>query len=91
MSDAAQPVSVAQFVGAIRELSDDNLRSLRTQLETSLAKLRATNDYLADALSGADADDTALFTDTIDENKGVIANQTEKLKVLALELALRPT
>lgn len=90
MSEASQPVTVAEFVTAIRELLDENLASLQTQLRTSLEKLRATNAYLEDALAEpADDDDAALYRETIAENKTVIHNQSLKLEVLDAELRAR--
>ncbi|KAM9891917.1 hypothetical protein OXX79_010380 [Metschnikowia pulcherrima] len=90
MSSASKPSSLAEFMDSIKELTDDTIVNVRSALETSLAKLRETNDYLNHELStSVDDSDRLLYEETVAENNGVIASQQQKLKAVKDELQSR--
>lgn len=90
MSSLSEPITLDHFRDALKDLSDENLESIRGQLQLSLRKLRETNDELAHEIKATeDADDLKIYHDTIVENEVVIKNQTERYKVLETELAKR--
>lgn len=90
MSSNSQPISLENFTIAVHELTDDTLSGVRASLETSLSKLKETNDFLArELLLSINEDDRLLYKDTIDENKQVVSSQEKKLEAVNLELRAR--
>lgn len=90
MSSLSEPITLEHFQKALKDLSDENLESVRNQLQLSLRKLHETNDELAQEIKTTkDAEDLKIYNETISENKVVIKNQKERLTVLEAELTLR--
>lgn len=90
MSSQTRPIQLSEFVAALKDLSDENIQLIQSQLRLSLQKLRETNDFLAEELtSTTDQADLNIYTETIEENKGVIENQESRLKATEEELKSR--
>lgn len=84
------PITLCDFKNALKDLSDEHLLSVLSQLQLSLKKLQETNDELSKEIeSTTDAGDLKLFEETIEENKVVIENQQKRLTTLESELKIR--
>lgn len=104
MSANTNPIQIGDFVLAIKELSDEILQSTLTQLNNSISKLEEGNEILTEEIGVIKVavsllkpeesheefkQDLVLYTETIEENKGVIANQRERVAELNKELEAR--
>lgn len=90
MSSESKPIQLSEFVIAIRDLSDENLLSLQTQLTTSTIKLQETNGILEEEIRNtSDQEELSLYSETIEENKTVLLSQQRRLDALGKELASR--
>jgi hypothetical protein len=94
MSSDTKPIAPEAFSMAIRELTDDNLRSIRGQLLLSISKLSETNEMLKLEIENAGTSeearaDVALYTETIEENNDVIGNQRQRVDMLDAEYKRR--
>lgn len=90
MSSETSPIPLAQFVLALRDLSDENLVSVQKQLQNSLVKLKETNAILEQEIPNTtDEEALQLYLETIEENKQVIASQESRLEALDGELSKR--
>lgn len=104
MSSNSKPIRIEEFILAIKDLSDENLKSILSQLDNSITKLVESNETLAEeiettkeAVSQLKADesheelkqDLILYTETIEENNEVITNQKERVTELNKELERR--
>lgn len=90
MSSQTKPIQLSEFVAALKDLSDENIQLIQSQLRLSLQKLQETNDFLTEELkSTTDQADLKIYTETIEENKAVIGNQESRLKATEEELKSR--
>lgn len=104
MSSETRPININEFQLAIKDLSDDNLMSVKDQLMNSVSKLLDTNSILETEivstkeqianLKESDShqelkDELQLYTESIEENQIVIRNQRERLRSLNEELNRR--
>lgn len=104
MSAETRPININEFQLAIKDLSDDNLMSVKDQLMNSVSKLLDTNSILETEivstkeqianLKESDShqelkDELQLYTESIEENQIVIRNQRERLRALNEELNKR--
>lgn len=90
MSSESKPIQLSEFVIAIRDLSDENLLSLQSQLTTSTIKLQETNGILEEEIRNtSDQEELSLYSETIQENKTVLLSQQRRLDALGEELASR--
>ncbi|CAH2353892.1 translation machinery-associated protein 17 [[Candida] railenensis] len=104
MSSNSKPIQIEEFILAIKDLSDENLKSILSQLDNSISKLVESNETLAqeiettkEAVSQLKPEesheelkqDLVLYTETIEENNEVIANQKERVTQLNIELGRR--
>lgn len=86
----SKPIELTDFVEAIKDLSDENLQSVKSQLENLLAKLKETNQILEQETENAENNqDKAFYKETIKENEQVIESQNQRLASLTNELKKR--
>ncbi|CUM62940.1 uncharacterized protein PRCAT00000500001 [Priceomyces carsonii] len=99
----SKPISLEDFKVAIQDLTDDNLISVKSQLELSFRKLNESNEELNKEIqalndilqSGSNGDeeelkrDLEIYRDSIKENKVVIENQVARLSILQEQLKHR--
>lgn len=80
----SEPISHEEFLLAIRDLSDENLSSLKTQLTKLVRQLVSTNAELEceSTSSSATSDDITLYRECIQENNKVIYDQTRRALAL---------
>lgn len=79
---------MADFGRAVCELPTDALQGVQRQVRLSVQKLEETIAFLQEELK-TPSNDSSLYTDTIAENRSVIARQHEKLHIVDAELARR--
>lgn len=104
MSASTKPIHINDFILAIKDLSDENLISIQSQLSNSMSKLKESNDLLLQEVSTTKEmigqlkpeesheelkNDLVLYTETIEENEEVINNQQERIVELNQELSKR--
>lgn len=104
MSAETKPINIKDFQIAIRDLSDENLHSIKNQLINSISKLKDTNDILKNEIVSTKEEisnletneshsqlksDLELYGESIEENKTVIENQNLRLVALDEELKRR--
>lgn len=104
MSSTTSPIQLNHFVAAIKEISEENIQSVKAQLRNSISKLVATNQELQDEIEASKKkiqqlkaeeshddlrDDILLFQESIGENKKVITDQQLRIAALLEELVAR--
>lgn len=90
MSADTKPIHIDLFKEAIKDLSDENLHSIKDQLTNSVEKLCETNSLLEHEISATtDEEELKLYKETVQENQEVIASQNERLELLSAELNKR--
>lgn len=104
MSSINRPVQIEEFTVALRDVTDDELFSVKQQLQKSIAKLERTNTKLYRLINGepvdsgdddddefneVNTDDRALFNEIIAENGIVIRNQQQRIDKVDDELEHR--
>lgn len=104
MSAETKPININEFQIAIKDLSDENLHSIKNQLINSISKLKDTDDILENEIIYTKEEisnlkereshdqlknDLDLYSESIEENKIVIENQNQRLVALNEELKRR--
>ncbi|GME99694.1 unnamed protein product [[Candida] boidinii] len=101
MSDLIKPIEISEFILAIRDLSDEQVSKLKSQLNNSLSKLEESNNFLQESIvepnsdnkdvkqNKQEQDDNLLFKQCIDENLKVIENQNIRLNEINKLLSIR--
>ncbi|CAK7903476.1 translation machinery-associated protein 17 [[Candida] anglica] len=104
MSSTTTPIAIDDFVLAIKDLSDENITSVKSQLLNSISKLTESNELLETEISTTKeaiaqlnpdqshqslAEDLELYQESIEENKIVITSQRERVTALDAELTSR--
>lgn len=90
MSSESKPITLADFAASIKDLPDDSIKNVQASIETSLAKLRETNDLLSAEISvTSDDGDLRIYRDAIHDNIETIQKQEARLAAIATELLLR--
>lgn len=101
MSDLIKPIEISEFILAIRDLSDEQVSKLKSQLNNSLSKLEESNNFLQESIvepnndnkdekqNKQEQDDNLLFKQCIDENLKVIENQKIRLNEINKLLSIR--
>lgn len=104
MSAETKPININDFQIAIKDLSDENLHSIKNQLINSVSKLKDTNNILENEIISTKEkisiletneshsqlkSDLELYSESIEENKIVIENQNQRLVALDEELKRR--
>lgn len=90
MSNESKPIDIADFQKAVEELPDDTLVSIKNQIETSISKLKSTNDQLKEEVTlSKSKEDIDLYNEVIIENTEVIRNQQIRTEFVDTELKKR--
>lgn len=104
MISTQKPISIGEFRAALPDLPDDALLSLEQQLKLSLEKLKETNDTLEKEISEIKQtqeniteasqredleNDTNIYKEAVQENRVVIDNQKQRLKLVEETLRKR--
>lgn len=104
MSSTTTPIAIDDFVLAIKDLSDENITSVKSQLLNSILKLTESNELLETEISTTKeaiaqlnpdqshqslAEDLELYQESIEENKIVITSQRERVTALDAEMTSR--
>ncbi|CAK7901119.1 translation machinery-associated protein 17 [[Candida] anglica] len=104
MSSTTTPIAIDDFVLAIKDLSDENITSVKSQLLNSISKLTESNELLETEISTTKeaiaqlnpdqshqslAEDLELYQESIEENKIVITSQRERVTALDAEMTSR--
>lgn len=104
MSAETKPININEFQIAIKDLSDENLHSIKNQLINSISKLEDTDDILENEIISTKGEisnlkeseshdqlknDLDLYSESIEENTIVIENQNQRLVALNEELKRR--
>lgn len=104
MSSNSSPIELGHFITAIKDISQENIESVKSQLRNSITKLVETNQELQVEIEGSKKklqqlkpeeshddlrDDILLFQESIDENEKVITDQQLRVAALLEELVAR--
>lgn len=87
----SKAISLEDFELALEDLPDDTLVSVKSQLENSTSKLKATNQELQDEIdqlmaNTPDSEDIKLYKDIITENEQVLHSQKNRIALLVRKL-----